>query len=541
MVRFLLHHDSELFCSSQNLQLINNHYSLLAEMPLNQSNLFLLCYCLLYYAISCNAEEPRYLKGGSGSSSSSSSGGGRSSGSSSSSSSNRGSSTSTEDEIGCTGGQSCNGTGNPLVGAIVALTAVAILVGGCIFFCCIAKKRIKQAISEAGFFPRLEQTREQIKLAARLTPVLDQNPTSGEYQATYTEGLSTFTSSINLTFKRDYAGWKIEGQGRDNDGTFQVVDGLLSPCGQIYWLEMQGDRQVLNVGQWNFVDGTFKGNWYESNGMEGSFCRFVLLKAIENPTDPNNEIPPIIVQIARKVHAGVNLGIQLQTNSSQQVFLSYLEPGTILGDSKLAAGMPLIGVNHQLIYSAEHAMSILKSAMPLVILTAFRDLKCYDPSLKLRLVSGSIAKDFSNSGGGMSFVKGGNNDLLIADIQPGSPWSHTALRAGMKIWAINDHGPTFRHPEEALAEMQRALEIITIVAEKTGNNHEIAQYVNNSQFVTDAEFVPYSPIIAEAEICIPATRVQKHLNQNMVTHHQQQEQAPFKKKNKEKKRRTSKQ
>ena len=151
MVRFLLHHDSELFCSSQNLQLINNHYSLLAEMPLNQSNLFLLCYCLLYYAISCNAEEPRYLKGGSGSSSSSSSGGGRSSGSSSSSSSNRGSSTTTESDIGCTGGQSCNGTGNPLVGAIVALSVVAILVGGCIFFCCIAKKRIKQAISEAGF------------------------------------------------------------------------------------------------------------------------------------------------------------------------------------------------------------------------------------------------------------------------------------------------------------------------------------------------------------------------------------------------------
>ena len=98
----------------------------------------------------------------------------------------------------------------------------------------------------------------------------EHEPISRVYVGSYKEGYTTFENHVNLVFtpmdKQGCRFWKITGQGKDADGTFEIVEGWRSASGKAFWIERQQGRSVLNEGTFD-NSNNFQGRWHASNGV----------------------------------------------------------------------------------------------------------------------------------------------------------------------------------------------------------------------------------------------------------------------------------
>jgi hypothetical protein len=128
----------------------------------------------------------------------------------------------------------------------------------------------------------------------------------GTYTASYRENGKLCNTRTNMVFtplRRSTGGgrgYAIDGSGSDSDGTFDIIEGLMAPDGQAYWIEQQGSRKILSTGFFTTtaakttssmmtVDGGiideyagttvpvfFQGQWQSSNGVAASYDSFTL-------------------------------------------------------------------------------------------------------------------------------------------------------------------------------------------------------------------------------------------------------------------------
>jgi hypothetical protein len=127
----------------------------------------------------------------------------------------------------------------------------------------------------------------------------------GTYTASYRENGKLCNSRTNMVFTSlrptSGRGFAISGSGSDSDGTFDIIEGLMAPDGQAYWIEQQGKRQILSTGVFTttatkttssmmtaddsgIIDeyaGTtvpvfFQGQWQSSNGVVASYDNYAL-------------------------------------------------------------------------------------------------------------------------------------------------------------------------------------------------------------------------------------------------------------------------
>jgi hypothetical protein len=122
------------------------------------------------------------------------------------------------------------------------------------------------------------------------------------YVASYQEGGKLCNTHTNMVFTSlrptGGRGFAIDGSGSDSDGTFDIIEGLIAPDGQAYWIEQQGSRQILSTGVFTntakttnsmgvyggidehagTVSAFFKGQWQSSNGFAASYVSYALDK-----------------------------------------------------------------------------------------------------------------------------------------------------------------------------------------------------------------------------------------------------------------------
>ncbi|KAL3903592.1 MAG: hypothetical protein SGILL_010386 [Bacillariaceae sp.] len=85
-------------------------------------------------------------------------------------------------------------------------------------------------------------------------------------------------------------GYAISGTTNDPDGVTNIDDGFCAYNGRAFWKEMYvsgGDNvgmQVLNKGEFDFIQHRFEGQWWASSDESGTFESFELDEKDESST-----------------------------------------------------------------------------------------------------------------------------------------------------------------------------------------------------------------------------------------------------------------
>jgi hypothetical protein len=132
----------------------------------------------------------------------------------------------------------------------------------------------------------------------------------GTFDSTYNDRGETFTATLNLRLTNDgLSGYTIEGEGSDNDGVTNVVDGFITYNGNAWWLEetvsgRDAGLKVLTRGTFDFSNNTFSGTWKSSSRYEGNYISFVgrdITKSFDSSHGNDENIPVVTAQAEESI------------------------------------------------------------------------------------------------------------------------------------------------------------------------------------------------------------------------------------------------
>ena len=179
-----------------------------------------------------------------------------------------------------------DGSGGSVVGIIIALIVVALIVG-LIYYCIRSRKNGSEKSTSKSNAPPAEpaswnKIKAEIKADAGRAEQTFKRPVNGAFESSYEEDGKRFTTTIHLQFiKNDSTGWSVQGTGHDADGDFEVIEGLLSPSGAVYWIEKCSAGTVITKGQFNTDFLSMQGTWEAANGVSGTYQDFQLTSVSE--------------------------------------------------------------------------------------------------------------------------------------------------------------------------------------------------------------------------------------------------------------------
>jgi uncharacterized membrane protein len=222
-------------------------------------------------------------------------------------------------------GSSSSGDGGFLLGTFIFL-AVLLLLCACMFFLAShSRKSLAQSFQKAVDEQREvvgrkcasgDENKNQEQCSPPYSTTIFGSPPAtvdlvATYVASYLEGGKLCNTRTNMVFTSlqptGGRGFAIDGSGSDSDGTFDIIEGLMAPDGQAFWIEQQGSRQILSTGVFTTTAKTtssigvvhgvidehagmvpvfFKGQWQSSNGFAASYVSYALDTAYQQQQHP---------------------------------------------------------------------------------------------------------------------------------------------------------------------------------------------------------------------------------------------------------------
>jgi uncharacterized membrane protein YgcG len=153
------------------------------------------------------------------------------------------------------------------------------------------------------------------------------SPVNGRYESTYMKPWETCKSHVYMTFSTRHddggKGWIIDGTGVDHEGSFNIIEGLVSESGKAYWIEKKCDNDEMSrssgrgggsgsssslalPGVLSVTSGTFhlpfmrdcsntcfNGSWHADNGTRGIYWSF----RMANNSDDNDNKDEVFANI----------------------------------------------------------------------------------------------------------------------------------------------------------------------------------------------------------------------------------------------------
>ena len=324
------------------------------------------------------------------------------------------------------------------------------------------------------------------------------------YSTLHVENGRPIRTILVLRFQRDVRGWKITGLGRQGCTTatttttttntttsngmpsLRVVEGFLADGShKTYWIERHksfvdgswSDRtdqgQVLVKGTFDAAAEHFTGVRHQTPcgttaPVECPYEQFRLDRVLQSR--PANHLSILFADQVMKHAHDEQLGVSfVQRHEDDPIVISHLAPGTMFGQSRLAVGMPVLLINHELIQSPRHAIDVLRHCRPgLITIVAFRDESVFHAPLANRLVSTTLYKAESTTKTGLSFIQRGCHGLFIGHVREGSLADMAGLEEFSRVWAINGNC-TLESPQAAADLILNTRGTIHIVSDPTGS------------------------------------------------------------------------
>lgn len=183
-----------------------------------------------------------------------------------------------------------------LVGIVVALV--------CLIICGRGSHRHRRqssplselaVVAEPAYWHKVRQQMQQTAAGASEWTGT-RKPPNGTYLAVYEKDGRDCEATVDLTFSENAkdGGLLLRGRGRDEDGTFVLLEGLWEPNGAIYWIAQCAYGNVLTEGRMSKDGTSFKGTWNASNGISGAYQSFqrndepeVFVTAVAIDDEPN--------------------------------------------------------------------------------------------------------------------------------------------------------------------------------------------------------------------------------------------------------------
>lgn len=348
--------------------------------------------------------------------------------------------------------------------------------------------------SPPSFTEACDAARRRVEWDARTTKpssttttlAFQKQPQVLRFQAAYRKNLVSHTCTMEISLTKRVRGWSITGNGsyshKGRPGRFHIVEGLVSEpsssrqfC-KFYWIEQHSNhRQYVAKGKFSGNLTTFRSYKLAEHSGKEYCCEGVCEKVLPLNMSLLSYIPPVptilVTQVTRRQTDGP-LGIAFDMNEAGQVVVSNLRPGTLLGEQapNLAVGMPVARINHQPIYNQHDAAQLLRDSSDLITLVTYCDEESSEQAVPMdHLVSTSVFKETVDVKTGFTFVYDqASFGLYLGGIKKGSLSETTGLKAGMRVWAINEC--THFTSNQAAANAVRSKQgWITLVASRDGH------------------------------------------------------------------------